>query len=82
MANVLLLPMAFGGGLSLPQLFPDWLDLASTLLPGRVGRDLLVGTLTEDTIPLLSITVLLVWTVLAPGLAVLAHHRDEGQRFR
>lgn len=83
MANVLLLPMAFAGGLLLPpELFPGWLDTASTFLPSRAGRDLLVGTVTGETIPLLSIAVLLVWTVLAVGLAVLAYRRDEGQRFR
>jgi len=82
-ANVLLLPLAFGGGLFLPpQLFPGWLDTASTFLPSRAGRDLLVGTVTGDTIPLLSIAVLLAWTALALGLAVLAYRRDEGQRFR
>ena len=82
-ANVLLLPMAFGGGLFLPpELFPDWLDTASTFLPSRAGRDLLVGTVTGDAIPLVSIVVLLAWTVLAIGLAVLAYRRDEGQRFR
>jgi ABC-2 type transport system permease protein len=82
-ANVLLLPLAFGGGLFLPpQLFPGWLDTASTFLPSRAGRDLLVGTVTGDTIPMLSIAVLLAWTALALGLAVLAYRRDEGQRFR
>lgn len=82
-ANVLLLPMAFGGGLFLPpELFPGWLDKISTFLPSRAGRDLLVGTVTGDTIPQLSIVVLLAWTVLAIGLAVLAYRRDEGQRFR
>lgn len=58
------------------------LDTVSTFLPSRAGRDLIVGTVTGDTIPLLSIVVLLAWTVLAVGLAVLAYRRDEGQRFR
>lgn len=82
-ANVLLLPLAFGGGLFLPpELFPGWLDTASTFLPSRAGRDPLVGTVTGDTIPLLSIAVLLARTAPALGLAVLAYRRDEGQRFR
>lgn len=59
-ANVLLLPLAFGGGLFLPpQLFPSWLNSISTFLPSRAGRDLMVGTVTGDTIPLLSVAVLL-----------------------
>ena len=83
-ANVLLLPMVFGGGgLFLPpELFPGWLDSVSTFLPSRAGRDLLVGTVTGESIPMLSIAVLLGWTVLAIGLAVLAYRREEGQRFR
>lgn len=82
-ANVLMLPMAFAGGLLLPpELFPGWLDTASTFLPSRAGRDLLVGTVIGEPIPLLSITVLLAWAMLAIGLAVLAYRRDEGQRFR
>ena len=81
-ANVLLLPLAFGGGLFLPpELFPGWWT-ASTFLPSRAGRDLLVGTVTGNTIPLLSIAVLLAWTGLALELAVLAYRRDESQRFR
>lgn len=82
-ANVLLLPMAFGGGLFLPpELFPGWLDIASTSLPSRAGRDLLVGTVIGDPVPAQSIAVLGLWTVLALWLAVVAYRRDEGQRFR
>ncbi|MBA3369008.1 MAG: ABC transporter permease [Geodermatophilaceae bacterium] len=82
-ANVLLLPMAFAGGLFLPpELFPHWLEIASRFLPSRAGRDLLVGTVTGEDIPLLAIVVLLAWTGFAVGLAVLAFRRDEGQRFR
>jgi len=82
-ANVLLLPMAFAGGLLLPpELFPGWLEIASRFLPSRAGRDLLVGTVTGESIPLVAVVVLLGWSVLAVGLAVLAYRRDEGQRFR
>jgi len=48
--------------------------------PGRPS--LLVGTVTGEAIPLLSIAVLLAWSAVAIGLAVLAYRRDEGQRFR
>ncbi len=80
---MLLLPMAFAGGLFLPpELFPHWLEIASRFLPSRAGRDLLVRTVTGEDIPLLAIVVLLAWTGFAVGLAVLAFRRDEGQRFR
>lgn len=82
-ANLLLLPMAFAGGLFLPpEMFPDWLELGSRFLPSRAGRDLLVGTVVGERIPLLAIAVLLAWTVFAVGLAALAYRLDEGQRFR
>lgn len=82
-ANVLMLPLAFAGGLFLPpEVFPSWLDSLSTYLPTRAGRDLLVGTVIGEPVSLLSILVLVTWTVLGIGLAVLAYRRDEGQRFR
>lgn len=82
-ANVLLLPLAFLGGLFLPpSLFPDWLDTVSTFVPTRAGRDLLVGTVTGSDIPVQAIVVLIAWSVAMMALAVFAFRRDEGQRFR
>lgn len=78
LANVLLLPMAFAGGLLLP---PDCSPAGSSCPVGPGGTPL-VGTVTGEEIPLLAIVVLLTWTVFAVGLAVLAFRRDEGQRFR
>ena len=68
LANVLLLPMAFAGGLFLP---PDcspagwrWRRGSCPVGPGGTP---LVGTGTGEEIPLLAIVVLLTWTVFASG---------------
>lgn len=81
-AQVLLLPLAFGGGLFLPpETFPDWLETVSRLLPTRSGRDLLVAATTGADVSAAAPVVLAVWTVLAFGLAGWAYRRDEGRRF-
>lgn len=82
-AQLLLLPLAFAGGLFLPPfLFPDWLDALSQWTPSRAGRDLVVGATTGEDVGLLSVVVLVTWTLVAGVLAVVAYRRDEGRRFR
>lgn len=82
-AQLLLLPLAFGGGLFLPpQLFPGWLDTLSTWLPTRAGRDLVVSATTGTDLSATAWPVLLAWTALTASLAVWAYRRDEGRRFR
>lgn len=81
-AQVLLLPLAFGGGLFLPpEQFPSWLDAISTGLPTRAGRDLLVGATTGASVSATALLVLAGWTVVALVLAGWAYRRDEGRRF-
>lgn len=81
-AQALLLPLAFGGGLFLPpEAFPDWLDAISTWLPTRAARDLLVTATTGAELPATTWPVLAAWTVLTGSLAVWAYRRDEGRRF-
>lgn len=81
-AQVLLLPLAFGGGLFLPpEAFPSWLDAISTALPTRAGRDLLVGATTGAPVSSTALLVLAGWTVAAFVLAGWAYRRDEGRRF-
>lgn len=81
--QVVLFPLAFAGGLFLPaEMFPNWLNLFSSVLPSRAGRDLLIQVLTGlDAYPMAPL-VLLAWGVLFSLLAVLAYRRDEGRRFR
>lgn len=82
-AQVLLFPLAFGGGLFIPPAaFPAWLDAVSLALPTRAGRDLLVWAVTGAPWPSLALPVLAVWAVLAGAVAVWAYRRDEGRRFR
>jgi ABC-2 type transport system permease protein len=82
-AQLLLLPLAFGGGLFLPpETFPGWLDAISTWLPTRAGRDLVVSATTGAALPGTTLLVLGGWSLLAGSLAVWAYRRDEGRRFR
>jgi ABC-2 type transport system permease protein len=82
-AQSLLLPLAFGGGLFLPpNMFPGWLNAISMWLPTRAGRDLVVSATTGvDLLPSTEL-VLVGWTLLLGSLAVQAYRRDEGRRFR
>lgn len=82
-AQVLLFPLAFGGGLFIPpETFPGWLDLVSQGLPTRAGRDLVVAATTGADLSSSALPVLLAWAVAAAGVAVWAYRRDEGRRFR
>ena len=82
-AQSLLLPLAFGGGLFLPpETFPSWLDAISTWLPTRAGRDLVVTATTGADLPGTALLTLTAWTALAGSLAVRAYRRDEGRRFQ
>jgi ABC-2 type transport system permease protein len=82
-AQVLLFPLAFGGGLFLPpDSFPAWLNSISQVLPTRGVRDLLVTVLTGTPPSAVALTALTGWTVVLAALAAWAYRRDEGRRFR
>lgn len=82
-AQVLLLPLAFAGGLFLPpEAMPDWLAAISTWTPTRAGRDLVVGAATGTEVPATALPVVLGWTLVLGALAVWAIRRDQGRRFR
>jgi ABC-2 type transport system permease protein len=82
-AQLLLLPLAFAGGLFLhPDTLPDWLNSLSMWLPTRAARDLVVAAATGVDLPGSTLLVLGGWTVLMGSLAVWAYRRDEGRRFR
>lgn len=82
-AQVLLFPLAFGGGLFIPpDAFPDWLDSVSLALPTRAGRDLVIAATTGADLPPTTLPVLAVWSLVAGAVAVWAYRRDEGRRFR
>jgi ABC-2 type transport system permease protein len=82
-AQVLLFPLAFGGGLFIPPNgFPDWLDAVSQALPTRAGRELVISATTGSALPAAALPVLAAWAAAAGALAVWAYRRDEGRRFR
>lgn len=81
--QLVLFPLAFAGGLFMPaEMFPDWLATASTFLPSRAARDLVIGALSGVEVYAYALPVLLGWGVLFTVLAVWAYRRDEGRRFR
>ncbi len=83
MAQVIVFPLAFAGGLFVPpDTFRGWLDTISTLLPSRAARDLVVPVVTGGAIPSSALPVLIAWTVLFAALTAYAYRRDEGRRFR
>jgi ABC-2 type transport system permease protein len=82
-ANSLLLPLAFAGGLLLPpETFPGWLNSISLWLPTRAGRDLVVSATTGVGLPGSTLLVVVSWAVITGSLAVVAYRRDEGRRFQ
>lgn len=82
-AQLVLFPMAFGGGLFLPpQMFPDWLDAVSGFLPSRAGRDVVVQATTGAGATGADYLILAIWSVALAALAVWTYRRDEGRRFR
>ncbi|WP_250448056.1 ABC transporter permease [Actinotalea sp. C106] len=82
-AQVILFPLAFAGGLFLPpEMFPAWLDTASGFLPTRAARDVLVHVTTGQGATAFDVIMLVLWTVALAALAVVAYRRDEGRRFR
>ncbi|WP_420114034.1 ABC transporter permease [Pseudactinotalea sp.] len=81
--QVILFPLAFAGGLFMPaEMFPSWLATASSFLPSRAGRDLVISALTGTEVYAYALPVLLGWGVLFTALAIWAYRRDEGRRFR
>lgn len=81
-AQVLLLPLAFLGGLFLPpSMFPGWLDAVSEGTPTRAARDFVVGTVTGEPLVASTIAVLIGWSIALLGLAGWAYRKDEGDRY-
>lgn len=75
--------LAFGGGLFLPPLlFPDWLDIASKVLPIRQAREIVVAAAVGAEIPLWAVAAIIGWTVVLGILVVVLFRRDEGRRYR
>jgi len=81
--QVAMFVLAFGGGLFLPPLlFPQWLDVASMVLPIRQAREIVVGAVLGTGVPLWAVLGIIAWTLVLAALAVFLYRRDEGRRYR
>ncbi|CAQ03039.1 ABC transporter permease [Clavibacter sepedonicus] len=83
-AQVLMLLLAFGGGLFLPpQLFPDALDAFSMALPTRAALEITSwAALGGDAVPWIPLAVLLAWVAALASLALVLIRRDASAVIR
>ncbi|HXV92538.1 MAG TPA: ABC transporter permease [Pseudonocardia sp.] len=80
--QLIFFPIAFGGGLFLPpEVFPGWLQAASTVLPSRGARDLVVWAVVGTPPGTVALAALAAWIAVTAVLARWAYRRDEGRRF-
>ncbi|GIE81287.1 hypothetical protein Aph02nite_72370 [Actinoplanes philippinensis] len=81
-AQILFLPLAFGGGLLTPPGgAPGFIEDLAPFLPTGGAARLMWATVTDFPFDLGATLALIGWTVLFGALAVWAHRRDEGRRF-
>lgn len=81
--QVVMFLLAFGGGLFLPPvMFPGWLEAASTFLPVRQAREIVIAASVGLEIPLWAIVGIVAWTIVLAVVAVWLARRDEGRRYR
>ncbi|GAA0816277.1 ABC transporter permease [Spirilliplanes yamanashiensis] len=82
-AQVLFLPLAFGGGLFTggPGNEPGFVATVAPYLPTRGAAELMWAAVTDFPLNGTSMAALIVWTVALLGAAVWAYRRDEGRRF-
>lgn len=80
---VAMMTLAFGGGLFLPpELFPDWLNTASGVLPTRQARELVVWAVQGGELAWWAPVGLALWTAALLVASLLLLRRDTGRRFR
>lgn len=81
--QLVMFTLAFASGLFLPPLmFPEWLELATRVLPVRAARDLTIAVSSGGAIEWWMLVSLVVWTVALAVIGVWLFRRDEGRRFR
>jgi ABC-2 type transport system permease protein len=81
-AQILFLPLAFGGGLLTPPGgAPGFIEDLAPFLPTGGAVRLMWTTVTDFPFDPTATLALAGWTVLFGALAVWAHRRDEGRRF-
>jgi ABC-2 type transport system permease protein len=81
-AQLLLLPLAFGGGLmTAPGGAPGFVEGLAPYLPTGGAARLMWAAVGDFPLDVSSLVALAGWTVALAGVAVWAYRRDEGRRF-
>ncbi len=81
-ANLVMFPLAFGGGLFIPpDQLPSILRTISLYLPTRNWLEVMYAAMFGAEIPWEHVAALLGWTALFATLTLVLYRRDEGQRF-
>lgn len=79
--QVLMLGLAFAGGLFMPpSAFPPWLDLVSTLLPSRSALELSLWAATGGSFPINHALIWLVWMIISLAAALACATWDRTRR--
>ncbi|MEV4703558.1 ABC transporter permease [Actinoplanes sp. NPDC049316] len=82
LAQVLFLPLAFGGGLMTgPGNAPGFIETIAPYLPTGAAVRLMWAAVGDFPVQPASVAALLAWTVAFAGVAGWAYRRDEGRRF-
>lgn len=84
LAQVLMLLLAFGGGLFLPpMIFPDWLNVISLALPSRSALEVVTWAADlGDGVPIAGLVGWAVWTAVAFLATILLVRRDTDREYR
>jgi ABC-2 type transport system permease protein len=81
-AQVLFLPLAFGGGLMTgPDWAPGFVNTVGPYLPTGASVRLMWAAIGEYPLRTSSVVSLIIWTIALAGVALWAYRRDEGRRF-
>jgi ABC-2 type transport system permease protein len=81
-AQVLFLPLAFGGGLlTAPGAAPGFVESIAPYLPTGGAARLMWAAVGDFPVQLSSVAALSAWTVAFAAFAAWAYRRDEGRRF-
>lgn len=81
--QVVMFTMAFASGLFMPpMMFPEWLEVATRVLPVRAARDLAIAVATDGPIEWWTLVSIAAWTLVLAVVGVWLYRRDEGRRFR
>lgn len=82
-AQLSMFTLAFASGLFMPpMMFPEWLEVATRVLPTRAARDLCIALATGGQVEWWMIASLVGWTIALAAVGIWLFRRDEGRRYR